>query len=243
MQFRTIAYACAIVAPATLAPASHAATLASYNFDGASTASTDTDASTTASDYDPRSAFMANTGRSGISSSSENAFMRSEEAPFSSNIGTNTNTYHSFTLTVDGLAPNEVLNITSLSYSYGPNTGASNSAGQLISALYASPVGFVDADDRIARTALSGSENNSGAFVIIDLTSTNTVAGESFTGLTNGEVVEFRFLFGDNFTGGAIHRVDNIILSGEVEQPAIPEPASLALFGLGGLTMLSRRRK
>ena len=55
--------------------------------------------------------------------------------------------------------------------------------------------------------------------------------------LVNGASIEFRLYITDNSTSNSrIHRIDDVTVN------AVPEPGSLALFGLGGLMVARRRR-
>lgn len=60
------------------------------------------------------------------------------------------------------------------------------------------------------------------------------------TTLGTGESATFRFSHGEpqDPTGNTALRIDNLAISGEV----VPEPASLALMGLGGMMVARRRR-
>ncbi len=70
----------------------------------------------------------------------------------------------------------------------------------------------------------------------------NSSTNFDLSSLSNQEDIRFFFVPNGNnqFNSGRFVSVDSIVLNGEVL--AIPEPASLALLGLGGLCMLPRRR-
>ena len=60
--------------------------------------------------------------------------------------------------------------------------------------------------------------------------------------LAAGQTVTFRLdLAGGTGAGGHHQYVDNIAISGSIV--AVPEPTSLAIFGLAGLGLMVRRRK
>lgn len=214
-------------------PAS-AAILVQYNFTGATGVSSDTNLETVASSYDPRTAANGDDGEghdnSGLSGSG-NAYMRPTLTPATSD-PTTSNTYHEFSLSVVGLLPGQVLNLTSMSYIY-VHPGAS---GTGFTDIYTDATGLSGTGD-----ALGGS-TATALTPTIDLTTANAAVdpGE-LNGLQNGDVITFRIYFGDGVDiTSPVHRVDDIVVNGEIV--AIPEPASIVLMGLGGLCAFRRRR-
>lgn len=66
-----------------------------------------------------------------------------------------------------------------------------------------------------------------------------TVDFSSFDGLDNAGITIFRYtLSGASGTGGN-NRIDNV----QINATAVPEPAAFSLVGLGGLSLLARRRR
>ena len=119
-------------------------------------------------------------------------------------------------------APGYELDLTSLTFNYAFQNNH-NQTAHLASSLdsYGSVIGTAAA-----------SFNSSYPLRTIDL------SGVEFQDLGS---ITFRLsLTDDNGSSSRGHYVDNLVLSGDVT--LIPEPASLALLGLGGLCMLSRRR-
>ena len=104
----------------------------------------------------------------------------------------------------------------------------------------------VQSGDLTAQTVQSGSADNIAGGTTdwydydIDLTA---VTGGNV--LAAGQTVTFRLdMAGGTGASGHHQYVDNIAVSGSiVEASTIPEPSSLAIFGLAGLGMLVRRRK
>ncbi len=220
-----------------------AATLLTYNFNDTSPTATDVSTYVNPTDYDPRIAAIGNgTTDSGISGGG-NAFIRSGQVGGLANITPTTtdpstsNAYHAFSFTVQNLVVGESLNLTSINFDFlSGNTGASQS---YTISLYSSASGYVDTGDLLGSTTNTGSGVGLNSPESYDLTSANANAGNSFTGLVNDDVVEFRFYFSDNVNDNArVLRTDNIVLSGDV----IPEPSSALLGGLGALVLLRRRR-
>lgn len=189
--------------------AASAETLANFDFAGGSTASTDSSALSIVSAYDARSVAVGGDD-SDVSSGTGTAYMRAENTPNSSDPATNT-FYHTFNVTVAGLGVGETLDLTSLSFDYT----ATQISGTFIVGTYSDAVGYTDTSDKLATTDIT---TNAGDSFVIDLTDSNTVAGTAFTGLTNGQIIEFRFVFGDNSVSNSrIHRLDNITLEGQVD--------------------------
>lgn len=224
-----------------LASPASAVVVAAFDFTGGSTASTDTSIYSTTSAYDARTADIAaaddpGTGfddDSAVSSASGNAYMRAHNTPNSSSPA-GTNFYHEFSITIDGLGAGETLNLTSFDFDYF----ATQISGQFFTGIYSNVVGYTGTGDKLGTTNITG---NAGRSISLGLTSANAVAGSSFTGLTNGEIIEFRVVFGDNVSGNQrLHRVDNIVVNGDVV--AVPEPSAALLGGLGLLALARRKR-
>jgi hypothetical protein len=190
--------------------------LVSFDFAGGSTASTDTSAYSTVSAYDPRSAAVGGDD-SAASSVTETAYMRAENTPGGTDPTTNA-FYHSFNFTITGLAAGESFDLSSLTFDYF----ATNISGAFLLGVYSDAVGYTGTAAKLATTNIS---TNTGDSFTVNLTPANPVAGNAFTGLTNGRTIEFRFVFGDNSTSNnSIHRLDNITLNGTVDDGSEPDP-------------------
>lgn len=134
-------------------------------------------------------------------------------------IGTNSNIQTiKFTYTVMGLGAGETLDIDSFTIDLkGTGNGATNYA----------------LNDTDIDTRLTVSINPS--------TFTNLSQPGTRSGLVNGNEFIVRFGLRDNQTGSAPYEIDNFVLDGTII--AVPEPSSAALLGLGGLSLILRRRR
>ena len=122
---------------------------------------------------------------------------------------------NSFTYTVSGLATGETLNLTSIDYDY---------SGEYA---WGTQINFNNTGWKDQQT-----DNFSISY------------SESLTdrGLSNGDMVTFSWehASASNFNDTArTQYLDNIVLNGTV----VPEPTSLALLGLGGLALVTRRKR
>lgn len=196
---------------------SHAAILANYNFTSA-TASVDADANSTASSF--TSNYGSNSGLSGAG----NYFVRVQVTPPLTDPVTTTN-YFTFTVTA---ASGFTLNLTDLALKTAlvdPNQPSGTTF------VRSSVDGFAFDLGSYTQTGTSGSDFTNRS---IDLT------GAAYQNLSS---ITFRIYHYDDTDStsstGLVHRIDDVVLNGS----AIPEPASLAILGLGGLSMLVRRRR
>lgn len=200
----------------TLAP-SHAAILANYNFTSA-TASVDADVNSTASNF--TSNYSSNSGLSGAG----NYFVRVQVTPALTDPVSTTN-YFTFTVTA---ASGFTLNLADLTLK----------------------TALVDSSQPTGTTFVRSSVDGF-AFDLGSYTQTGT-ASSDFTDRTidlsgaayqNLSSITFRIYHYDDTDStsstGLVHRIDDVVLNGS----AIPEPASFALLGLGGLSLLARRRR
>lgn len=209
----------------------------------------------TAADYDVR-ADQHDAGVTGLSGANFNVFMRATGTTTDSTIFSGTEAYHTFGLTVNGLAANERLDLTSISFGYQVSGTISQTA--FFWSLFSDAVGTAyDLDERLGNASffVSGSDPSPVVVSSVDLTSSNTVAGSSFTGLSNGTTIQFLIGFGDDGTNDgnadAIHRVGVFGGNGQAIQiegniSVIPEPSTLFLVltaGVVSLGLLRRRRQ
>ena len=81
---------------------------------------------------------------------------------------------------------------------------------------------------------------------VVVASATNPISSDEITvdlssiTLSEGQGVRFYFDGNDDQPGSGQHRFDNIVVNGN---SVVPEPSSLAMLGLGGLAIVSRRRR
>ena len=217
------------------APA-NGATLALYEFTGASPASTDGNAATDAGAMQAINGGNDGTSSTdlGFSSTTNSTFIRGDSLdgnPVTELAAAlDDDDYFSFTVTPTSGA--DVLNLASLIVSatvLGDPGGANTTAAAVF--IQSSVAGFGSANPLLDSFSLDATD------FTVDLTDA------AFQGLSS---IEFRFyaaMSDDGGGGGSIVgetiRMDDIELTGAV----IPEPASLALIGLGIVTVLGRVRR
>lgn len=141
--------------------------------------------------------------------------------------------FHEITFTVQNLALGETLNLSGLSFLHSKNI----SGGQFSVGVYSALVGYTSEDHQLA---LFNAAGTTGVVAHTDLTSANSVAGSTFSSLTNGQTVSFRLHFADDQTaGGVSQRIDDFTILGTV----VPEPSSIGLFAFAGAALLWSRRR
>ena len=236
-----------IVALLVTAGSAAADTIVSYSLSGSSAGAGVVQPAFTglvaADDYDPRTAAIGTDGDSntisGFSIQNDNVYLRATGTLQSSLPGGGTNAWHTFGLSVTGLPANDVLDLTAVKFNY--EATGNNSSTAFYFSVFSDAVGFDDLNDRLA----NGNFGGSVVPVTVDLTSANAVAGNAFTGLTNGADIEFRIYFGDDGSfdddTSAIHRVRQF-LTIEGETRTIPEPATAAVLALGAIALATTRR-
>lgn len=218
--------------------------LARYEFlDGAS-ASTDVHTGSAASSYDARTSLIGNgLNDSGISAGG-NAFIRTSATPQGTTSPLNPGitpatdlSYHSFTLSFSGLPLGHTIDLTSLTYDHRVDNSPASFRGFV--GVYSSLTGFATAGNALGNTNYFNNTNLPAPFTI-DLTPFGGLSG-----LTGGDSVEIRLYFADNrgpTLSQSLQRLDNVVLNGELNITAIPEPAAMAFFSLVGLTCYFLRR-
>ena len=218
-----------IVALAVSGPEASAATLAEYFFTAKSPAPSNVSANLSVSDY----ATLGGTGSGFSSTGTQYAYMQA--AVTGTTNDPSGDFYHEFSVTVQNLAVGQTLNLTSLQFAYSKSLAETGGAIYVVG-VYSDLTGYVSKEvDRLANFTATTTDTT----VATDLTNTNSVAGSAFTGLTNGQTVEFRLYFGDNRSTTTSQRIDNLAIIGAV----VPEPSAAALIGLAGSILLLVRRR
>lgn len=231
-----------LIAASLLLPISSnaATTLANFTFDADSPASSDSSIYSSSTSWDITNSAPQNTISGGVSTVLANHIAVAGPGQTAtpnglagisattvdpSNAGSQ---WQQFSFTVQNLAVGETLNLTTFNYTYNAIVPLNFESG-----VFSNLSGYTGLSDQLGGTA-----NTSTAQTF---TPSITLSGANFTGLTNGTVVEFRIYLKDSSSNvnSRIHELDNISLVGEV----VPEPSSLALFGLGALGLMLRRHR
>ena len=219
--------------------------IASFNFDGDSAASSDTSIySSATTPWDLSNSAPATSITNGASrvTANHNDGSTTNGTPAPGNIpGISATTvdasnggaqWQQFSFTVDNLAVGETLSLTSFDYSYDRFTALNFQSG-----VYSSLSGYTGIGDVLGVTSNFSGNGSNVVTPSIDLT-----ANPAFSGLTNGQVVEFRIYLKDSSqnVNSRTHILDDIVLNGSVV--AVPEPSSLALLLVGAALIAVRRR-
>ena len=226
-----------ILIPTTLAfalistPLAHSATLAEYTFTGGSSADSATATNVTVSTF----TIAAGTG-SGFSSSSGTVFLRSTGTASTLAGAIDANDYVEFNIEV---AEGFSMDLSSLSFEHK----ASAALVDLVPyesnfSTFTSVDGFAEANVIDTSTATHTSVNGGATTLLrtasIDLTSSTF---QDLTGTTTFRI----YGFDDKNANDAIMRLDNVTVFGAVT--AVPEPSTISLISLGGVSMLLRKKR
>jgi len=178
-----------------------AAVIAQYQFTGNSSNATVSAPFSTLVDMGD---WAANTGAGQIANN--RAEIDGDETPVGINPATDTS-YHTFSLTVQGLGPGEFLSVTNVSGDYARDGIHPNLSNHTLG-LYADRVGYGSTGDQIGGAVLTNP----------NLSTSFDISTAAIGNLTNGDTVEFRIYFGDgnSHAFAYTHRLDNITLHGTV---------------------------
>ncbi len=172
--------------------------LAQYTFDGNSAAASSV---ATLVDMDD---WVVNTGAGQIANN--RAEIDGDETTDGIDPATDTS-YHTFSLTVQGLGPGEFLSVTNVSGDYSRDGIHANLSNHTLG-LYADRVGYGSTGDQIGGAVLTNP----------NLSTSFDISTAAIGNLTNGDTVEFRVYFDDGNVHeyAYTHRLDNITLHGTV---------------------------
>ncbi len=218
---------------ATSSTVAHAAMLVKYTFAESTGAINNPSAAQTAPNFTAANLTATSTSKgAGITTANYNLFIGNGGQPntalsirgtqlSSEALAISNNRYFEFTLTPSASYTFTSLNTVVFDWARGGNDGTRGIY------VYASTDGFATSTKIGQQVNSSGTAWNIGQTYNIGLTNVTTP-------------VVFRFYARAEGSDNRDLRFDNIVINGTVA--LIPEPASLALLGLGGLLMLPRRR-
>lgn len=205
----------------SLAPVADGAFIASYDF-------TSNSNSTVAEPNSSALAF-AYPGPDTDRSLAGNAFVRSNATGSDQNAALADESYLSFTVNA---ASGYLLSLSKLKFDFGGSSASSVSGAFTSNIVVQSIVGDVG-------TILHQEAQNVGAGATTFNTGNEiSLSGSQFQALSS-VTFEFRFFDGVD-DANLVNRLDNVVLEGTVS--AVPEPAALAMAGLGAGALLTRRR-
>ncbi len=193
-----------------------AAVIAAYDFNSASASATTEAANVNAQDV----VSGPSAGNSAISFTSNRIEISNSDYEEAASVALANGQFVKFVVTAD---PGYELDLSGLTYKHA----RSNSAPRVVT-VYASTDGF-------ATSSIIDTDGNNNSSTLEQRSVILT--GSPWQNLSQ---IEIRFVFHDDNSSPGVARYDDFILSGEVS--LIPEPASLALLGLGGLCLLGGRR-
>lgn len=152
------------------------------------------------------------------------------EARSTENQGTPSSTDNYFVFTVDA-EPGFLLNLEELRYDFwvSPTTSATTSAD--VEAFVS-----VDGGSFVSFGSITAIDNDGDANVAAPVATANL----DLSSITGAESVEVRI--GVGYSQGNSAGISGFAQGIQLEGSVVPEPASIALLGLGGLMMLRRRR-
>ena len=214
-------------------PLASADVLANYTFTAGSSASTDTDPNSTASN-----AAWVGIAESGFSSSTGTAFARSSAVQS----GLTTSTYFEISLSA---AAGYELDLSSITFDLGAQNASATDTYEVRASLRS------DADNDNFQSYILFDQNNSNTATYVRAAGVSgtgfsswsaDLSGASYQDLSN---ITFRFYPRDDQNdANSFYRYDNVVINGAAVSTVVPEPSSLALvFSGAALCGIGRRRK
>lgn len=233
-----------------IAPATHAAILANYTFDDASTTvstnvSSDTDTNSVASNFTINNGGTAG-GGAAISASTDMAFFRSDGLTTTQAGAVGAPDYFTFTFTPNA---GTSFNLTSITLDLGGSNGGPTggpaggpSNAYSVFAFLRSSAEAVDYSTNIGSTATQLIPGpGDGAVYNLSQRTFDLTGSPEFANITTATTFRIYLYSSDNTFANQILRVDNVVLNGTL----IPEPGSmtLALVSLGAGLCFRRRSR
>ena len=240
-------FACAALTAAAFTTATHAAPFTvTYDFEDDDSPRTAADITGSGADgvdaVNAKFGTGLSTPTSGFSSITKSIFVNSTQTASFGSAAITANDFIEFTIDAEpGFQFSSVDSFAYQIFAEDRNTGPANDNFQITTFVRSNASG-----DNFETTLPGSNISDSGTNNPTDgppnyangASANSSLGGDSdFDNLTS---VTFRIFQFDNVDDtGAFSRIDNIVITGDV----VPEPASLALLGLGGLCLLGRRRR
>jgi len=157
--------------------------------------------------------------RAGIYANDNGSFQGMEDATLS----TSSSFYFRFGITVQGLEADQTLNLSSITYTVGESGSTTNFHTAVI--------------EEQSRAYMGTSAAYGAGYTEESFSLTHSTTQD----LYNGDTVYFRLLFSNNGVGSTATRLflDDLTINGTV----VPEPTAISLLGLGGLALVTRRKR
>ena len=206
-----------------------AAVIADFDFEGDSDADTANVANVTVTDIvlDKNTGSIAGGDKGFTNRGSRARFLRYNATTTTTTTTNAGDAYFGFTVEADA---GYTLDLDSFQFDVSASSGGNSASFQVYGKIGAGSFAAITSNTAIT-TINTSSTATVGPFAL----------GSAYDDVPAGTNVEFRVYLADDVDTSSAHSFDDVIVNGSVA--LIPEPATLALLGLGGAVMLAGRRR